>query len=134
MRRLIGKTPTHRKSRHMTKYFKRPQNGEAGFTLVELLVVIVIMGVLAGVVVFAVGGVTGTSQQGACKADTSSINTAEEVYNATNTTNGYGSMANLTSAGLLKSASTLHTVTTAVGTPSASYTLAPIGTTCTGGN
>ncbi len=35
---------------------------DEGFTLIELLVVIVILGVLAAVVVFSVGGITDTGQ------------------------------------------------------------------------
>ncbi|MEA2555396.1 MAG: hypothetical protein QOI60_727, partial [Actinomycetota bacterium] len=31
---------------------------ESGFTLIELMIVIVILGVLAGIVIFAVGGIT----------------------------------------------------------------------------
>ena len=31
---------------------------EEGFTLIELMIVIVILGVLAGIVIFAVGGIT----------------------------------------------------------------------------
>ena len=42
---------------------------EKGFTLVELLVVIVILGVLAAVVVFAVGGITNTSKASACSIE-----------------------------------------------------------------
>ena len=34
----------------------RNADGEAGFTLMELLIVIVVLGVLAGIVVFALGG------------------------------------------------------------------------------
>ena len=38
---------------------------EEGFTLIELMIVIVILGVLAGIVIFAVGGITdrGTSRR-----------------------------------------------------------------------
>ncbi|MCB0948300.1 MAG: type II secretion system protein, partial [Mycobacterium sp.] len=40
--------------------------GQGGFTLIELLVVIAILAVLAGVVVFAVGGITDNSEDSAC--------------------------------------------------------------------
>ena len=49
---------------------------QRGFTLVELLVVIVILGVLAAVVVFAVGGITNTSKQNACKIEVRTVNSA----------------------------------------------------------
>jgi general secretion pathway protein G len=49
---------------------------EEGFTLIELLIVIVVLGILAAVVVFSLGGVAGQSAQAACKSDFSSINTA----------------------------------------------------------
>ena len=41
-----------------------PVRTRSGFTLIELLIVIVILGVLAGVVVFAVGGITDTADVG----------------------------------------------------------------------
>ncbi len=43
--------------------------GAKGFTLIELLVVIVILGILAAVVVFAVGGITDKGQDSACKSE-----------------------------------------------------------------
>jgi prepilin-type N-terminal cleavage/methylation domain-containing protein len=55
---------------------------DKGFTLVELLIVIVILGVLATVTVFAVNGITSKAKASSCQADTSSLNTAIEAYNA----------------------------------------------------
>ncbi len=55
---------------------------EKGFTLVELLVVIVILGILAAVVVFAVGGTTENAQKSACKAERSTVESAVEAFNA----------------------------------------------------
>ena len=50
-----------------------------GFTLIELLIVIVILGILAGIVVFAVGGITNRGQDSACKADKKTLEVAEEA-------------------------------------------------------
>jgi general secretion pathway protein G len=55
---------------------------QKGFTLVELLVVIVILGILAAVVVFAVGGSTDKAQDSACEAERSAVETAVEAYRA----------------------------------------------------
>lgn len=51
-----------------------------GFTLIELLIVIVILGILATVVVFAVGGITDTGQSAACDADQRTLEVAVEAY------------------------------------------------------
>ncbi len=69
---------------------------QKGFTLVELLVVIVILGILAAVVVFAVGGSTSDAKDSACKAENSSIGAAIEAYRA-KTGNYPASMTVLTS-------------------------------------
>ena len=42
---------------------------DKGFTLVELLIVIVILGILATVTVFAVTGITNKGKTSACNAD-----------------------------------------------------------------
>lgn len=55
---------------------------DRGFTLVEILVVIVILGVLAAAVVFSVRGVTSRSEAGACGADATILTQAADVYMA----------------------------------------------------
>jgi prepilin-type N-terminal cleavage/methylation domain-containing protein len=64
----------------------RTKRGEAGFTLVELLIVVAILGILAGVVVFSVAGVQNDSLANACKAEASTLRTAEEAYFVKNKT------------------------------------------------
>ncbi len=55
---------------------------EGGFTLIELLIVIVILGILAAIVVFAVQNLTGESAQAACGSDFKTVETAAETYKA----------------------------------------------------
>ena len=55
---------------------------ESGFTLIELLIVIVILGVLAAVVVFAVGAFNDRGQTAACKSDAKAVEVAVEAYRA----------------------------------------------------
>lgn len=60
------------------------KKNDEGFTLVELLIVIVILGILATVVVFAVQGITDTGKQNACDVGQRTIETAVEAYYAEN--------------------------------------------------
>jgi general secretion pathway protein G len=55
---------------------------EQGFTLVELLIVIVILGILAGIVVFAVGNLTSNAKTSACGTDKAAMQTAVESFKA----------------------------------------------------
>ena len=81
---------------------------ERGFTLVELLIVIVILGILAGIVVFAVGNLTSSAKTNACGTEKSTIITADEAYKAQN--GSYTDTAGLVAAGLLKSTPQSYTI------------------------
>ncbi len=96
----------------MMKRIWARRNSEGGFTLVELLVVIVILGILAAVAVFAVGGISDKGKQSACKADVSSVETASEAYYAKNGSYA-ASIAALVTAKFLREApsSTNYTIT-----------------------
>jgi prepilin-type N-terminal cleavage/methylation domain-containing protein len=69
---------------------------DEGFTLVELLIVIVILGILATIVVFAVRGITDQGQTSACKATAKTYEVAIEAYYA-----NYGNATNPTGGGLV---------------------------------
>ena len=109
---------------------------DKGFTLVELLIVIVILGILATVTVFAVTGITNKGKTSACQADVKTIQTAKEAYSA-NTGNYTTSQQALVDAGLMH-AVTVNPFTialTTVGSPAiASYTITGSGPNCTGTN
>lgn len=79
------------------------KNKDKGFTLVELLIVIVILGILATVTVFAVRGITDQGQTSACKATGKTYEVAIEAFYAKNGSAVNPSGAQLVSAGLLRS-------------------------------
>lgn len=65
------------------------KNQDKGFTLIELLIVIVILGILAAVTVFAVTGITDDAQTNACSIEKRTIETAVQAYHASQTPNAY---------------------------------------------
>jgi prepilin-type N-terminal cleavage/methylation domain-containing protein len=58
---------------------RRSLRHEEGFTLVELLIVIVVLGILASVVLFAVGNARNDAESSACQTDYRVLQTAYEA-------------------------------------------------------
>ena len=63
---------------------KRLQRNEDGFTLVELLVTIAIMGVLFGIVTLALNGLSTSATTNTKAAELDQVQTAVDIYLATN--------------------------------------------------
>ena len=103
----------------MTQRLRVFRRNDSGFTLVELLIVIVILGVLAGIVVFAVGGITDRGEMSACKAATKTTEVAVETYRANNSGKPPADLGVLVTAGYLKelpsNSGTKYTVTLSKG-------------------
>lgn len=78
---------------------RRP--GDQGFTLVELLVVVVVLGILSGIVLFGVARFRSDATLAACKADVATVSVAADAYDAQ--TGGYpANIVLLVSLGYLK--------------------------------
>ncbi len=66
----------------MLQRMRAVRKGENGFTLTELLITIIILGVLAGIVVFAVGAFTNDGKAVACQTDKKNVEVAVDAYYA----------------------------------------------------
>ena len=95
--------------------------GNRGFSLVELLVVIVVLGILTTVTVFAVRGITNRGEQSTCDGDHRIITQAMEAHFAER--GSYSDEETLFSEGFLRRKSSLHDVTLSGG----NYVVVPVG-------
>ena len=66
----------------MFKFFRKQLKNQKGFTLVELMVVVVIIGILIAIAVPAYNKVTGNAEAKACQANQRTIEGAIRMYNA----------------------------------------------------
>lgn len=96
----------------------RVSSPDRGFSLVEILITIVIIGILATVTVFAVRGITDRGQEASCVAEARTVSQAADVYLAQNQllvipptglpTDDDRFEQTLVDAGLLKTTSSLY--------------------------
>ncbi len=64
----------------MLKRIRAARGNENGFTLTELLITIVILGVLAGIVVFAVAQFTDDGNEAACETGARAVSSAAAAF------------------------------------------------------
>jgi prepilin-type N-terminal cleavage/methylation domain-containing protein len=65
---------------NMYQRIKASRENESGFTLIELLIVVVILGILAAVVIFASAGFKNKGAAESCKTTVASVKTAAEAF------------------------------------------------------
>ncbi len=68
----------------MMRFLSRTHRDNRGFTLVELLVVVTILGILAAVVTTSLVGLTGTAKTNACAEELRTVQTAMDAMMAKN--------------------------------------------------
>ena len=105
---MLSEIDETNKTKGMTMYSKTlKQYSSEGFTLIELLIVIVILGILAAIVVFSLGGVVGQSDAAACQSDVNTIQNAINYFATENNGSLPAAQSNLTAASTASNGSTI---------------------------
>lgn len=89
---------------------RRRAAGSGGFTRVELAVIVLVVGVIAAAIAFAVNGSDEKTPRAAGAVDAQALKAAEEQFKATN--GRYGSEEELVAAGLLAGPSEIYDIKT----------------------
>lgn len=79
--------------------------------MIELLIVIIVLGILAAIVVFALGSVTGKSTAAACQTDASTVGTGVQALLAQNPNYQLSGMTSADFEGAMTSATSPYTLT-----------------------
>ncbi|MGQ0843279.1 MAG: competence type IV pilus major pilin ComGC [Sporichthyaceae bacterium] len=80
----------------------RATAADQGFTLVEMLIVIVVLGVLAGITVFGVATFRDDAEASACSASIKTVDVAADAWRAKPGNTGNPTVAQLVSGNYLK--------------------------------
>jgi general secretion pathway protein G len=83
----------HKENHHMIGTMRRTSRDERGFTLVELLVVVTILGILAAVVTASLVGLTGTAKTNACLEELRTVQVGMDAMMAKNNIVGVAAQA-----------------------------------------
>jgi prepilin-type N-terminal cleavage/methylation domain-containing protein len=71
---------------------------DQGFTLIEILIAIVVVGILSSVALVGIAGLTNTARKGACAASADAAKTASDAYYANNNRRFPTRWSNMTTA------------------------------------
>lgn len=92
---------------HRSPTTTRPRH-DPGFTLVEILIVVVILAILSTVTVFAIRGIKDDADNSACATDHKTLETALSTFEAQQPATATITEAALVDAGYLRSESELY--------------------------